>query len=521
LATIDPVQTALEDVSWTTPFQRPGLWHRIWAFTLVALVAEASLAWPPGPASDIDTIISVALLVITAGLIALPWDHMPAWATVVVPFTYVGSVMMLILAAGGSSSGVGVVILIPLVWTALYHRRWESVVITAAIVGVELVISLDPRVASAAVIARRVGFWAALGLVVSFGIQSLRDQLREVFGAREQLHAARAEHLRRTEALELASEELTAYLEPQDVITAACRLAALLVCPPSSDLRRGQYIRVAEGIAYLAAEYDETGTEIPGSFPVTDHPALEKVFATGEAWHGPPDLDAVAPTIKAMMTSLGLVHSVYVPIKVAGVVDGVLAVSMRGGELPEELFEQCKAVGHLTELALGNAMTHEGLRQLASTDVLTGLANRRAFEQLMTHRSGRGVYTVLVIDLDGLKEVNDSKGHLAGDNLLVEVAATLNRVMRRGDVLARVGGDEFAVLALDANLEAGTEIAERMLNALKSTDVVGSKARASIGVAAGSAADSALAIFHAADAAMYKAKKEGGGRFALATSAGR
>ena len=87
-------------------------------------------------------------------------------ATVVVPFTYVGSVMMLILAAGGATSGVGVIILIPLVWTALYHRRWESVIITAAIVGVELVISLDPKVASAAVITRRVGFWAALGLVV-------------------------------------------------------------------------------------------------------------------------------------------------------------------------------------------------------------------------------------------------------------------------------------------------------------------------------------------------------------------
>ncbi|MFZ0171982.1 MAG: GGDEF domain-containing protein [Acidimicrobiales bacterium] len=521
LATTDPGQLELEDAGWATPFERPGLARRIWAFGAVALLAEASLALSPGPVSTVDTVISIVLLAVTVGLVVLPWQRMPAWATVVVPFTYVGSVMMLILAAGGATSGVGVIILIPLVWTALYHRRWESVIITAAIVGVELVISLDPKVASAAVIARRVGFWAALGLVVSFGIQSLRDQLREVFGERERLHTAQTEHLRRTEALELAAEELTAYLDPLEVISAASRLAALLVCPPGSDLRRGQYIRAADGIGHLAAEYDESGIEIPGTFSLADHPALQRVFDTGEPWHGPPDLEAVGSGIKARMDTLRLIHSVYVPIKLGGDVDGVLAVSMREGELPEELFDQCKAIGHLTELALGNAMAHRGLRELATTDSLTGLANRRAFEQLMEQRPGRSSFAVLVIDLDGLKEVNDSRGHLAGDTLLVEVAATLSRVMRRGDVLARVGGDEFAVLAFEADLEAGQEIARRMLDALKTVEFVGASASASIGVAVGSPTDGAIETFHAADSAMYKAKREGGDRFALAAPTGR
>jgi diguanylate cyclase (GGDEF)-like protein len=521
MVTTEPVPRVLDELDSTGPFRRAGLGRRIWIFALVALVAEASLAWPPGPASMVDTIISVVLLAIACGLIVAPWDRMPSWGTVVVPFAYTGSVMMLILAAGGSTSGVGVIILIPLVWTALYHRRWESLVVVTAIVAVELVISLDPRVGAGAVIFRRVGFWGVLGLGISFSIHSLRDRLQAVFADREKLYAAQTEHLRQSEALELAAEELTGYLDPQDVIAAASRLAALLVCPPGSDLRRGQYIRTEDGIGQLAAEYDETGTEIPGNFALADHPALERAFITGQASHGPPDLEAVGPGIKARMATLRLTHSVYVPVHVAGAVDGVLVVSMRSGELPEELFEQCKAIGHLTELALGNALAHQSLRRLATTDVLTGLANRRAFEQLMSRPLGRNAYTVLVVDLDGLKEVNDSQGHLAGDNLLVEVAGTLSRVMRRGDVLARVGGDEFAVLALDTGVGAAEEIAQRMLLALQGIDIVDSSARASIGVAVGRTDDSALDVFHAADAAMYRAKREGGDRFALAPPLGR
>ncbi len=503
------------------PFRRQGLGRRIWIFVLVALVAEASLAWPPGPASTVDALISVGLLALTAGLILCPWHRMPGWATIVVPFAYTGSVMMLILAAGGEASGVGIIILIPLVWTALYHRRWESVVIIAAVVAVEIVVTLDPRVGSAAVIVRRVAFWGVLGGVISFGIHSLRDRLREVFVEREELYAAQTEHLRRTEALEQAAEELTGYLDPQQVIVAASRLAALLVCPPGSERRRGQYIRTMDGMGELAAEYDEAGVAIPGRFPLSDHPMLEEAFRTGEALHGVPDLATVGPSIRDRLSSLKLTHSVYVPIHVRGRLDGVLAVSMRGGELPEELFEQCKAIGHLTELALGNALAHQDVFELATTDVLTGLSNRRAFEQLMTEPCDTKPYTVLVVDLDGLKEVNDSQGHRAGDSLLVEVAATLNRVMRRGDVLARVGGDEFAVLAFDTDLAMGEEIARRMLEALKSADIVGVSARASIGVAFGRPGENTVDVFHAADVAMYRAKRQGGDRFALAAAPDR
>jgi hypothetical protein len=91
------------------------------------------------------------------------------------PLAYTGSVLALILAAG-SASGVGIVILVPLIWTALYHRRWESGCIVAAVVAVEVIISLTPVAAPGAVAAPRVILWAALGAVIAFATHELRER---------------------------------------------------------------------------------------------------------------------------------------------------------------------------------------------------------------------------------------------------------------------------------------------------------------------------------------------------------
>jgi hypothetical protein len=123
-------------------------------FAAVALLAQVSLALPPGPQSGSAVIASIVLLLATAGAFLLPWSRLPAWMSVLVPLLYTGSVLALILAAG-ATSGVGAVILIPLIWTALFHRRWESACVVAAIVAVELVISLTPVAVGNDVIARR------------------------------------------------------------------------------------------------------------------------------------------------------------------------------------------------------------------------------------------------------------------------------------------------------------------------------------------------------------------------------
>ncbi|HEY2129575.1 MAG TPA: histidine kinase [Streptosporangiaceae bacterium] len=159
--------------------QRDGLLGRIAPFAALAVIAEASLLLPPGPASLPDAIVSLLLLAaVAAEIIFVPWPRVPGWLTVTVPLLYTVSILFLIQAAGGSTSGVGIVLLSPLIWAALFHRRWESALVTLAVLGVMLYISLNPDMATTSVLIRRMFFWAALATMIAFVGHGLRARVR-------------------------------------------------------------------------------------------------------------------------------------------------------------------------------------------------------------------------------------------------------------------------------------------------------------------------------------------------------
>ncbi len=158
------------------------------------------------------------------------------------------------------------------------------------------------------------------------------------------------------------------------------------------------------------------------------------------------------------------------------------------------------------------------LRRKAFYDSLTGLANRALFQDRLAKAievAQRGPSpAVLMIDLDGFKEVNDTLGHVAGDRLLVEVAGRIKDCLRAGDTAARVGGDEFAVLLEDATAAGVEGLAERIITACREPVRLGDReilAQASIGIALRTPdMGDGDAMVQCADAAMYAAKATGG-----------
>jgi diguanylate cyclase (GGDEF)-like protein/PAS domain S-box-containing protein len=167
----------------------------------------------------------------------------------------------------------------------------------------------------------------------------------------------------------------------------------------------------------------------------------------------------------------------------------------------------------------------EELRRQAFHDSLTGLANRALFADRLehalarTHRFGQSI-AVLFIDLDDFKTVNDSLGHGEGDHLLIAVAERLVGAMRAGDTIARMGGDEFAVLIEDpVEAEAPLAVARRLLAALEAPFERGAKelfVHASVGVATStSRSQSADELLRDADVSMYMAKSNGKNRVEL------
>ena len=171
------------------------------------------------------------------------------------------------------------------------------------------------------------------------------------------------------------------------------------------------------------------------------------------------------------------------------------------------------------------ALLSETLRSVeeqATHDQLTGLANRRLFHTRWQQSLGEagGPTTLLYVDLDGFKPVNDALGHEAGDNVLVEVAERLRRLVRAGDVVARLGGDEFAVILPWTDGTTANGIAQRLVAELAEPfdlDQPAVSIGASVGaVTAGPNADPEAEL-RRADTAMYAAKAAGRGRVQFAT----
>ncbi len=300
---------------------------------------------------------------------------------------------------------------------------------------------------------------------------------------------------------------------------------------------------VAEATLYPAAEGDPTLRSEVGPLGGGDtHPIevdeaearLQRAMATGEAFLVVPGGE-VTEDIAFWIGERGFRDAMVVPLRGETRIIGSLVLANRVGQVSPwkedelRLFETLanNASVSLENTRLERTLTElhtlkEQLRHRAEHDTLTGLANRALFSQKVNEAVRDELrpnsVAVLYLDLDDFKSINDTFGHEAGDELLIEVAERLRKVLRPGDTAARLGGDEFAVILEDlTDPDQPIRVAERILEACRAPIHIADRdivVRTSIGVAL-SGGISASELIRNADVAMYKAKHSSKGRYAV------
>jgi diguanylate cyclase (GGDEF)-like protein len=223
----------------------------------------------------------------------------------------------------------------------------------------------------------------------------------------------------------------------------------------------------------------------------------------------------------AEAAAAGIHGAVTFPIRGGTGLVGVLVVFREPAARPESrtlasMSTICHHLGRFIERTRAEAAAHAAaveLAALAATDALTGLKNRREFDRAL-RTIPRLPFAVLSVDVDHLKNINDSQGHAAGDALLRVVGHTLGLLVRGWDVMARIGGDEFAALLPEIGAFGAQLVAERMRVAMHSLVLATGPVRITVGWSAAPAGADPPSVWQRADESLYRAKRAGGDRVA-------
>jgi diguanylate cyclase (GGDEF)-like protein len=220
-----------------------------------------------------------------------------------------------------------------------------------------------------------------------------------------------------------------------------------------------------------------------------------------------------------------------VPLRAHKRVCGALFLTREGETFTARELRLLRIYCNQAAVAIDNAIVYERVENLAATDSLTGLFNRRYFEGALGRELARAdrnssSLALLLLDIDHFKSFNDTYGHAMGDLVLKKVATTLGRCLRQADVLARFGGEEFVVLLPQVSASGALDSAERIRASLEKADIHPGGPRKRVTVSVGLAmfpdnadnadsadsADGAVSLLKAADEALYRAKDAGRNR---------
>lgn len=472
-------------------------------FLAGAAIGAISLLLPhPGMFNDAELWSNTALAFAGSVLIGALASRLPGWSLQVA--LAVGTVLITrAVYFSGDTAGFYVFFYI---WVGLYvffyfGRAWGAV--HMAWVGVTFAWVMTQVDDSSPV-----ALW-----LVTISTIAIAGIFVSVLAGREQRRAAEADsRARALTAVDLVAHELARSTTPDTAALAICDAAVevadaggAVLFQPTPD---GGALR-----ATAATNPDARGTTL--TF-VGQASGTVRAFTSRERFFVPEAIGNPAVD-QAVAERLGAGSALFQPILREGVPIGVLTVYW--GEplagLDDELAQIIALLAAEASFAIERAELLERLERAARTDDLSGLPNRRAWDEELTReiaraRRSKAALCVAMLDLDHFKEYNDRLGHQAGDRLLKEAAARWGERLRDTDLLARYGGDEFAIALPDCSLEEATALLERLRSATPEGE------RSSAGVVAWNGSEAEAELLTRADKALYRAKNDGRDRIVRA-----
>jgi diguanylate cyclase (GGDEF)-like protein len=435
-----------------------------------------------------------------AGVVRLiPWQGALARAREVPPsLIFLTAVAFLRSSAGGANSGVAMVALLPVFWTALYGDRRQLCVVTGGVAVFFLAPLLLVGAPAYPSSQYRGGvLFLAVSAIIGFTTQWLVAKVR--FQANE------AEH--REQALE--------------------RVADVMRGLSNSPHARGEVCEAARSIgnASFALLYEPIGasgmlrsTAMAGIDLAPLEITPEKSTAVGKAFVSRcsflwTDGDDAGTIDRGIWETVGRPASIlFEPVFRGEEPVGVLVVGWPGAiRAGGSRATMITLLAHEVAAAIKRADLLSQLTDMASTDALTGLPNRRSWETNLGHALLDEEPCVLaMLDLDHFKSFNDTHGHPGGDRLLKETAAAWREELRIGDFLARIGGDEFALLLPKCTIEDALAVVKRLRGRVPYEQTC------STGVIIHEPGESSDKLMARVDTALYAAKSDGRDRVSLA-----
>lgn len=324
-------------------------------------------------------------------------------------------------------------------------------------------------------------------------------------------------HMRQSQALLSAAHNVQGHKSQDSLSRAICETALQVSSASDAALIRW---RADAGRGWV--QFTTPGFKHKAPFPISDDSLAAQTLNEGMPLIFE-DIGKNAPTASLFFDKDGGWPKgtlAIIPLKLdERVIGGIVVASNQPGALPREESRNVALLGALAATSLEMVWEMEEVSRRARTDSLTGLANRRAFdeqlEQLLAHadRFGHSV-SLIVADVDHFKAVNDNWGHEAGDQVLKSIADTLTDGVRAVDVCARFGGEELAILLPQTSLAGAVELADRLRRAVEAKPILIGSEEIKVTISCGVACypEGVLtkeALFAAADRAMYDAKSAG------------